>query len=198
MTPFDTWLQRATRSLAPESAARVRAEMEDHYHSALAAGASPNAALTALGDPRNANRQYRKIMLTWAEAKYLRAMSNETRALCRRPNLKNALIAAPIVVLAFSSAAYFGHAPFLARVLFALALTLGVTLTVPFFPIYTAQRSSIYRIAKWISMVGALLIAAGPQWLVFSGFAFPLYQEFFNASLRRKLPVAQWPKALYL
>ncbi len=65
MTPIESWLAEATRGLSPESAARVRQEIQAHYDSSNEAGED---GLEALGDPRAANRSYRKVLLTETEA----------------------------------------------------------------------------------------------------------------------------------
>ena len=65
MTPLEQWLSDATRGLSAESAAQVRAEIQQHYDSACEAG---DDAIAALGNPRAANRAYRKVLLTEQEA----------------------------------------------------------------------------------------------------------------------------------
>ena len=68
----------ATRGLSAESAAQVRAEIQQHYDSACEAG---DDAIAALGDPRAANRAYRKVLLTEQEAKFLDNMLYDLRLL---------------------------------------------------------------------------------------------------------------------
>ena len=69
MTPLEQWLSEATRGLSPESAGRVRDEIQQHYDSACEAGEEGGCdALAALGSPRAANRAYRKVLLTEQEA----------------------------------------------------------------------------------------------------------------------------------
>ena len=65
MTPIEQWLTDATKGLSEESAARVRAEIEQHHDSARETG---DDAIAALGNPRAANRAYRKVLLTEREA----------------------------------------------------------------------------------------------------------------------------------
>jgi hypothetical protein len=72
MTPaadFESWLSRATRKLAPDGVERIRAEIGEHYQSALASGRTPEQAIAALGKPKAANRAYRKVFLTKSEAR---------------------------------------------------------------------------------------------------------------------------------
>ncbi|MEO5926026.1 MAG: hypothetical protein ABIR70_19555 [Bryobacteraceae bacterium] len=61
MKPLEQWLCAATQGLSPESAARVRGEIQQHYDSAVEAGDDP---ITALGDPKAANRGYRSVLIT--------------------------------------------------------------------------------------------------------------------------------------
>lgn len=65
MTPLERWLSTATRGLSAESAERVRAEIQQHYDLTSEAGED---AIAVLGDPRAANRAYRKVLLTEREA----------------------------------------------------------------------------------------------------------------------------------
>ena len=76
MTPLEQWLSDATRGLSTESAARVREEIQQHYDSACEAG---DDALAALGDPRYANRAYRKVLLTEQEAMLAPALAQSKR-----------------------------------------------------------------------------------------------------------------------
>ncbi|MEO8097625.1 MAG: hypothetical protein ABI811_07970 [Acidobacteriota bacterium] len=70
-------------------------------------------------------------------------------------------------------------------------------------PLYTEQRSRWFRIFKWTTMaVAAVLPAlygARVPWsgAVIMALFFVLFDQ-NNISLRRKLPVEQWPKQLYL
>ena len=88
MTALELWLQQATRCLSRDSAAQVRAEIHEHYQSALENATGSNAeeadhqAVTALGDARTANRQYRRVLLTSAEEKVLRESQWQARAIC--------------------------------------------------------------------------------------------------------------------
>jgi uncharacterized membrane protein len=68
MAALDKWLDVATRGLSPESTAKVQAEIEEHYNSAMASGATSEEAVAALGDPKASNGEYRKVLLTETEA----------------------------------------------------------------------------------------------------------------------------------
>ena len=67
---LDCWLQEATRGLSNDSAAQVRTEIQEHYHSAreaaMSGGATEDEAnrivLTALGDPKIVNKQYLGVL----------------------------------------------------------------------------------------------------------------------------------------
>jgi hypothetical protein len=69
-------------------------------------------------------------------------------------------------------------------------------------PIYTEERSRRFRIANWTSMLVAavlpILYGARIPWIgaVYLAFFFVLF-DVKSISLRRKLPVAEWPKRLY-
>src|SRR5690242_2660933 len=108
MTGLDVWLRQATRNLARDSAALVRTEIREHYEcareSALSRGATTaeidRAALAALGDANAANRQYRRVLLTSAEARMLHQGNWEARALCSWPAVKWLLSGIPLAALA--------------------------------------------------------------------------------------------------
>src|ERR1700678_3854904 len=114
-TPLDSWIGRATCDLSLDSAARVRAEIVEHFESeretAIVAGTNAadadRAALAALGDARAANCQYRKVLLTSAEAKMLREGNWEARAVCARPWLKTLMQAIPAAAMLAAVALFF-------------------------------------------------------------------------------------------
>jgi len=68
---LDHWLKQATRHSSGDSTLQVRTEIQEHYElareAALERGATAEAAeqeaLTALGDAKAANRQYRRVLL---------------------------------------------------------------------------------------------------------------------------------------
>ncbi len=78
MNSLEQWLAGATRGLSAESAARIRAEIQQHYDSACEAG---DDAIAALGDPRAANRAYRKVLLTESEAMLAPVLTQPKRSL---------------------------------------------------------------------------------------------------------------------
>jgi hypothetical protein len=205
MTGLDTWLNQATRRLAKASAAQVRTEILEHYESAHDAAIGDGAttdeaariALTSLGDARIANRQYRNVLLTSAEAKMLRDL-NWGAGTCSKAWL---FLAVPLAALATSAALFlFGRAA-VAEHVFIMAIGIGPLLAAPLLPIYTSTRGLIFRYVKWIAIVVAFWLgpnAFKSSWLIISCLWLLAWSEWTRASIRRKLPASAWPKHLYL
>src|SRR5450755_4413763 len=115
MTRLDGWLKQATRHLSRDSAARVRTEIQEHYElareAAMSGGASADqadlSAVTALGDAKTANCQYRNVLLTSSEARMLREGQWEARAVCSRPWAKWVLLAVPAAALLAAGTLFF-------------------------------------------------------------------------------------------
>ncbi len=231
MTTLDTWLARATRQLSADSAAQVRTEIAQHYESArediIAEGATPaeadRAAVTALGDPKSANSQYRDVLLTRSEARILRSSACEARFFSATPLRKRLLVLIPVVAATCAAAAYAVAtitAPFaipfaaiasasataalVARISIIAAILTAVVFAVPLLPIYTPTRARIYRAAKWLTVISLSLILWDRthfldwSWLVLNCFSLVAWTEVKRMSLRRKIPAANWPKHLYL
>jgi hypothetical protein len=211
MTGLDRWLKLATRRLAKSSAAQVRTEIQDHYdlarEAANAGGATDDEAdklaLNALGDAQTANCQYRNVLLTSAEAKMLREGNWEAHAFCSRPWLKWLILAAPVVAVAAAAAFFLNGHVAIARDLVIAGLTMSPLLAAPLLPIYTPARARIFRVVKWVAMSGGLILMFGPaarqwSWLLISCLWPMAWTEWTRASVRRKLPIAAWPKHLYL
>jgi len=211
MSALEEWLREATRSLASESTAMVRREIQDHYEAAreaaIADGHSAEQAdmiaVTSLGDAQTANRQYRQVLLTAAEAGMLRQGKMEARAVCSRPWLKWLLIALPVALIDAASVFFFhGKAEF-ARDLLLAGVAMSPLFAALLLPIYTRSRGRIFRYAKWIVVTAAVLLLFGPEalkwsWLLLSCLWPMAWTEWTRASLRRKLPVSAWPRHLYL
>jgi hypothetical protein len=204
MTTLDTWLIKATRHLSKDSAAQVRSEIQQHYEStyedALRSGATSHAAgqaaLAALGDPRQANCQYRKVLLTSAEAKLLRESNWEARAFCSIHWLKWALLGIPVAAMLAGAIA--GE-----RILVAIGITTAFFCAAPVLPIYTPARSKVFRGIKYVALTGALILAFSPHalkwsWLIGSAIWPMFWIEWTRVSIRRKLNVTDWPRQLYL
>ena len=211
MSQLNSWLNQATRHLSKDSAAQVRAEILEHYESAREAAMSSGAsaqeadrsALAALGDAKTANCQYRRVLLTSAEARLLRESQWEARAVCSRPWLKWLLLAMPAAALWASAALFLTGKNELARTLLVGGLALLVAFGAPFLPIYTPTRSRIFRRVKYVMLLATSALIFGKHaldwsWLLASS-VWPLFWiEWTRTSIRRKLPVARWPRHLYL
>jgi len=210
MTEFEKWLMRATRCLSQESRARVRSEIKDHYEAsrndAVANGATlPEAeaiALRALGEPTEANRLYRQSLLTSSEARLLREGNWEVRAVCSRPVLRWFVLTLPVVVFLAGVLALFGGANHVAAGLVPVSFCFSMLLHGPFLPIYTPLRSRIYRGFKWAALSAIFLMATWPlgwsgSWLFFGCLWTVGRIEWTRFSIRRKLPIGQWPRQLH-
>lgn len=208
---LDRWLKQATKQLASDSVAQVRAEIGEHYESAREAAISDGAsleqadqlALAALGDAKTANRQYRKVLLTTAEARLLREGNWESRAICSHRVFRLLLLAAPALAVLAAAILFVTGSIEIARILLVGGMGLGILSLALFLPIYTPSRSRIFRAVKWVVLPGILVFAFGEDALKFSWLLiaalWPVAQvEWTRISIRRKLPVARWPKHLYL
>jgi hypothetical protein len=208
---LETWLKQATRHLSRDSAGQVRTEIQEHYESALEAamiGGSTSdeanrLAVTALGNAKTANCQYRRVLLTSAEARLLREGNWEARAICSRPWLKWLLLAIPVAALFAAAALFLAGAIDVARVLLVGGIGMGLLFAAPFMPVYTPSRGRVFRFVKWVVLIGMLGLAFGPDalkwsWLLISCLWLVARIEWTRVSIRRKLPVAEWPKQLYL
>jgi hypothetical protein len=211
MTRLDVWLGQATRHLSKNSVDRVRNEIGEHYEAAreaaLGDGASEDeadrVAVNALGKATTANRQYRKVLLTSAEAKMLRNGNWEARAVCARPWLKSLLLAIPATAVLAAVVLFLNGATDMARLLLMGGLGVGFVLAMPFLPIYTPARSRVLRVVKYAVLFGMVVLPFGADalrwsWLVCSCLWPVMWIEWTRMSIRRKLPVAEWPKNLYL
>jgi hypothetical protein len=206
MTRLDGWLKQATRGLSRDSAAQVQIEIREHYESARAAALSAGAssdeadglAVGALGDAKTANCEYRRVLLTSAEARILREGNWEARAVCSRPLLRWLCLAIPVATLAGCAACFLTGAISTAWILLAGSMALGLVLVPPFLPVYTPARGRVFRFAKWVVLMGTLVFAFHWSWLLISCLWPLAWVEWTRISIRRKLPVAQWPKQLYL
>jgi len=210
-TNLDAWLNQATRHLSKDSAAQVRAEIQEHYESAREAAQASGAtaeesgasALAALGDAKAANCQYRNVLLTSQEAKLLRESQWESRTVCSRPWLKWLLLALPAAALWASAALFLTGKNELARTLLVGGLTLLVAFGAPFLPIYTPTRARIFRRVKYVMLTATFALVFGKHVLDWSWLlactVWPLFWiEWTRTSIRRKLPEARWPRHLYL
>ena len=215
MTALESWLQQATRHLSADSAAQVRTEIREHYESAReAALAAPGGgavteedadrlAVIALGDPKAANCQYRQVLLTTAEARLLREGNWEARAICSRSWLRWLLLAMTAAAVFAANEFFLRGAYSLASTLLAGGLGIGLIFAAPFLPVYTPLRGRVFRSVKWVVMLAVFGLAFGPDllkwsWLLVSCLWPVFWVEWTRISIRRKLPVAEWPRQLYL
>lgn len=210
MMTLESWLNQATRHLAADSASQVRTEIREHFESAREAALTDGAtaadadqiALSSLGDPKIANRQYRRVLLTSAEARLLRESSCEARTMLSRPWLKWLLIAVPFFTVAASIALWFrGQAA--ARDVLVIGIGLIPLLGAPLLPIYTPVRGRMFRCVKWLVITGMFALIFGTQtlnwsWLLIACLWQMLWSDWTRAAIRRKLPESSWPKNLYL
>lgn len=190
--PLEIWLVGATYGLSAESAARVRAEIEEHYESAVSSGATEREALVALGDAKAANRQYKKVLLTKSDVKWL--------DVCKRRKVSECAVltcACMTVGAVFKS---FVGAPREAVPLFALAsqsFMFWISVRVEM-----DSRFKVYalRFLKWLAIASVpVAYAWAGQWNpIFWGYGIFPFAAYQNYRVRRKLPVEQWPKELNL
>jgi hypothetical protein len=210
MTSLEFWIERATKGLSQESAVQVRKEITEHYEatreSAISDGATETdaerVATKALGDARTANRQYRQVMLTEAEAKVLRRGNREASFVCSHAWLKWTMLIFPVAAIVVAAAMWNQGQYWTAGMVFAGGVFFGNTLLAPFLPIYTPSRSRVFRVVRWVVQAAALTLMFGPNalkwfWLIAVCFWTIFYGEWQRSEIRRKLPVAQWPKQLY-
>jgi hypothetical protein len=208
---LDDWLHQATRKLSKSSAAQVRTEIEEHYHaareSAIAAGAASDeaerSALAALGDAKIANREYKRVLLTLAEERVLSQGNWEARTVCSHAWLRWLLLEISGAAIMAAVGLFIGHWTAIGRVALALGIGIGFTCGAPSLPIYTQQRSRVFRAVKWVVQAGTLLLAFGPgaftmYWLLLLCFWQMVSGEWTRNAIRRKLAVSEWPRQLYL
>lgn len=151
MNGLESWLKQATRKLSAASVARVRSEIREHYESALEAAMSGGAtaeeadrlAVSALGDAKAANRQYRDVLLTSAEARLLREGTWEARAICSRSWPKWLLPALPAAMLFAAATSFRLGAIALAWPLFAGGILMTLVFAAPFLPLYSGTRARV-------------------------------------------------------
>lgn len=193
---LDQWLLIATRGLSQESVERVRAEIQQHCEAASESG---NYSVAALGDPKVANRAYRKVLLTEMEAKLLSAMGGNT-SLSRKPEPHGKILAGILMAeAAFVSTIFILKNPPIA---FFVVPLFAIPLLARLLPINTPRRGRIYRWVRWSAMLAGAALAALFGVKIsqgsFLGVFMPmLIFERVYSSIRRKLPVSQWPRRLY-
>ncbi len=193
MTPLEQWLSEATRGLSPESAERVRDEIQQHYDSACQAGLDAGCdAIAALGSPREANRAYRKVLLTEQEAIMAPGIAQRKKATTSRMGLSSVLLVAFVWMTLPRH-----HDPSLPLILLTIFCTLPMTW---FFPPTTFTRCRIYTCVYGVrSFLIAMIVwwydPSGWMWglaggvIIFLIEYFPLHQQ--RLSIFRKLEAGQ-------
>jgi hypothetical protein len=188
---FEAWLATATHGLAPDAAERIRLEIGDHYHSALAAGASSAQALTTLGDPQQANRDYRRVFLTEKQAAFARALDLPAK----RPLFLK--IGALLYILAWTAIPRFRPHNFWGWA--CIGAVFAHALLMDLFPPINAQRSLRYLVADFAGITVLIGMAAAAalesQWpfvfifgcLTFMIAIFPTSMEWYRWTVLRKL-----------
>jgi len=137
ITSFERWLSDATRGLSAESAARVREEIQEHYDSAREAGGDSGInAIEALGNPRTANRAYRKVLLTEQEALMAPVLTQPNRS-----PLRSILVASALLVAFFWPQVNKHQDPGFWPLMIAIFCTLPLAWLLPK---TTLERSRIY------------------------------------------------------
>ena len=153
-TPLDQWLSDATRGLSAESAAQVRAEIQQHYDSACEAGADADIdAIGALGNPRTANRAYRRVLLTEQEA-----LMAPTLTLPKRPSSLRILLSVAVLAGLLGWLAPKHHDPGFWPITIAIFCTMPLTW---FFPLTTLERS---RVFLYIHGLRSILVVGIAWW----------------------------------
>ncbi|MDR3739366.1 MAG: permease prefix domain 1-containing protein [Terracidiphilus sp.] len=209
MTSLEMWLKRATRWLSTDSAAQVRAEIEEHFaesrEAALSAGANEEeaerSALAALGDAAAANRQYRRVLLTAREVRVLRTSAWGVDAICGRGWLRWFVLFWAVVAMSAGIWAWIAGQLFLTEVLLLSALALAMCGLPMYVSIFTPERSRIFRLAKMAYILGIIslaLLTFRDPWITPIALFPTLWNEWTRMSIRRKMPVERWPKHLYL
>ena len=211
MQTFDSWLERAARGLPRESADRVRTENQERYEAtraeAISQGSDPvtaaNIAVAALGDPDTANLSHCHALLTAREARVLRRGVQEWKFISSHSWLRLLLLSASAVACAGAVKLLLVGWNLPGRLLLAFGMGGGIPLLISILPVYTLSRGPIFRGVKWVAQILALVLAFGPgglaiYWLVALCICQLIWSEYIRRSIRRKLPVIQWPRHLYV
>jgi hypothetical protein len=205
MQALEQWLDVATSGLCESAAERVRAEISEHYLSAIESAGEGDCdsadverrAVASLGDAKAANRQYRRVLLTKREDALLRELRKSTSL---GYHVVGVLILATMAIYAISV----GTTQF--NFLFA-AVAIKAVLTA--IPISTIRAGRVVRILRWgneavfYAMWFATMVARSQAVFVLAAAFLPMplavmYREYKLSIIRRKLPVGQWPRRLWI
>jgi len=203
MQTLEQWLEVATQGLCDSAAARVRAEIGEHYLSALESANSAGVdqrdaerrALNALGEAKVANRQYRRVLLTESEARTLSGLTSRWP----HPFGIFLLVAMAIGAIALRTAQF--------NYLFAYFVVLVVLRALP---VSSIRAGWVVRIFRWVNLtvfytmwlVGVMDLGKSPAVLLVGMTLFNVvavvHTEYTRFVLRRKVPVEQWPRLLWI
>jgi hypothetical protein len=198
MQTLDQWLSVATRGLCEAAAERVRTEIGEHYACALESAGTVDVnpldaerrTVAALGDPKIANREYRRVLLTAGEDDLLRGLTSWWAS------WGWLLMGIPLLLaaVALKNSALI-YVP-------AMVLIEGVLRDFPARPI---RAGWMVRIARWGTLAICLTLwfvgirAGAPQVAMVVFVAVTIaHREYKYAVLRRKVPVEQWPRWLWV
>jgi hypothetical protein len=200
MQALEQWLSVATRGLCDAAAERVRAEIGEHYASALESAGTADVdpldverrAVAALGDAKTANRQYRRVLLTEGEDVLLRRLTSRMHRLW--VGILMLLTAVALVAIPASTLGYLKY-------LFATMVIEGLLRA---FPVGSSGAGWIVRTARWgvltIGLTMSVVSGLGDGLRYVPGIALGVvavvHMEYKLFVLRRKVPVEQWPRRL--
>ena len=194
LNPLDQWLSDATRGLSAESAARVREEIQQHYDlahedSAREAGGDAADVIRALGDPRAANRAYRKVLLTEQEAMMAPVLTQR-----KQPNFQRILLSAGLL----ASLVWLQTGKPLGPGIRPIAIAIFCTVPLRWFlPLTTLERSRIYfyvHVLRSIVVVGLAWWYQGWMGALLLGvlcFLFDYFSNYRRVLVFRKLAAGQ-------
>jgi len=118
--------------------------------------------------------------------------------MCSGGQLRRTLIAVSVSVLCGAIAFSLTGATSVARNLLVGWVLIGLLAGAPVLPIYTQSRGRVFRVVKWVFLVATLWLAFHWSWLFFSCLCPTAWIDWTRASIRRKLPVSEWPRQLYI
>jgi len=202
MQTLEQWLSVATRGLCDAAAERVRAEIGEHYASALESAGTADVdpldverrAVAALGDAKTANRQYRRVLLTEGEDALLRGLTSMSRRLWT--GIFILLAAVALVAIPVSTLGY-------TKYLFATMVVEGLLRAIP---VGSSGAGWIVRTVRWgvltIGLTMTLVSSLGDGMRYLPGIVLcvvsVVHSEYKLFVLRRKVPVERWPRRLWV
>jgi hypothetical protein len=109
----------------------------------------------------------------------------------------------PVALVEAAAVSYFRGNVGLARDLLFAGIGMSPLFAAVLLPINTPLRGRVYRYGKWVVMTAAVAVIFGPEvlkwsWLLLTCFWPVAFTDWTRASIRRKLPVSEWPRHLYL